>query len=123
MTGGADIHAANRRGYQAIHEASVGNADLSLAQQERQAETLKILIARGARLDTFNKNGMTPMHIAIRCRSILAVETLIKAGSSRVLTNRNGTTPLKLAQVTSGKCGSGTDCARAAQIAIIKYLS
>src|SRR5947209_5417167 len=65
---GADCHARNRRGAQPLHYA----ADANRSEPAAQAETIAYLLSVGAEPDAVDKNGVTPLHRAVRTRSLPA---------------------------------------------------
>src|SRR5262249_5525994 len=62
----------------------------------------------------------SPLHRAVRTRCAAAAECLLQAGADPTLRNKSGSTPFHLAVQTTGRGGSGTDEAKAAQEQIIR---
>jgi len=115
---GADIHARNRRGATALHYAADTNRDAP----EAQAATVTQLLRAGAQPDACDKSGTAPLHRAVRTRGTAAVRALIAGGADVNLCNGNGSLPLDLAHRATGRSGSGTPEAKAAQAEIIRLL-
>ena len=66
-----------------------------------QIEAIKVLVARGARLDAKTLSGFTPLHyLAVRrsANSIAAAKILLDAGASSSVENGNASTPEQLAR-------------------------
>ena len=116
---GADVAARNRRGAQPLHYAADGGPGV---RAEAQAETIAFLIEKGAGPDALDKSGVAPLHRAVRQRSAVAVDALLRNGADVRLKNKNGSTPLHLAVQNTGKSGSGSPEAKAAQREIIELL-
>lgn len=85
----------------------------------RQVETIRRLLAAGASINAQDKNGATPLHRAVRTRGADAVRCLLEAGSDPLLKNKPGSTAFHLAVQNTGRGGSGSDAAKAAQRQII----
>jgi len=78
------------------------------------------LLAAGADVNAQDKNGATALHRAVRTRCVAAVRVLLKAGANPTRRNKPGSTAFHLAVQNTGRGGSGTDKARAAQREIIE---
>src|SRR6185295_12277382 len=78
------------------------------------------LLGAGADVNARDKNGATPLHRAVRTRCAAAVRVLLEAGANPRVRNKPGSTPFHLAVQNTGRGGSGTDEARAAQREIIR---
>jgi hypothetical protein len=120
---GADPNAMmNHRASGPLHYA----ADTCLSSRawsaRRQVETIGCLLEAGARINAQDKNGATALHRAVRTRGAEAVRCLLKAGSDPSLKNKSGSTALHLAVQNTGRGGSGSDGAKAAQRRIIEEL-
>lgn len=115
---GADCKAKNRRGAEPIHYAADANHGDLIAQ----AETISYLLSVGANPNVMDKSGVTPLHRAVRTRSLPAVRTLLDGGADPNAQNKTGSTPLDLALHPSGRRGSGSDHARSQRKGIIKLL-
>ncbi len=115
---GADLAARNRRGATPLHYA----ADANHYAPEAQAATVVVLLKAGAIVDAPDKSGVTALHRAVRTRAVTAVEALLAGGADTNLPNGSGSTPLFLAGRTTGRGGTGTPEARAAQGEIIGML-
>lgn len=115
---GADVSARNRRGAQAIHYA----ADAGRWEPTAQGRMIAYLLSAGADANAVDKNGVAPLHRAVRTRSLAAVRALLDGGADVRLRNGAGSTPLHLAVQTTGATGSGSERARDQQAAIIRLL-
>jgi ankyrin repeat protein len=115
---GAHCRARNRRGAEPLHYA----ADANHWDPAAQAETIKYLLSVGADANAQDKNGVTPVHRAVRTRSLPAVRALLDGGANPRSVNGAGSTPLHLAVQTTGRGGSGSEHARAQQAGIIGLL-
>lgn len=115
---GADCHAKNRLGAQPLHYA----ADTNHWEPTAQAETIEYLLSIGADPNAVEKNGVAPLHRAVRTRSLPAVRALLDGGANPRARNKSGSTPLHLAVQTTGRGGSGGEHARQQQSAIISLL-
>lgn len=115
---GADCRAKNRRGAQPLHYA----ADANHWQPAAQAETIEYLLSVGAAPNALDKNGVAPLHRAVRTRSLPAVRALLDGGADSRAPNQSGSTPLHLAVQTTGRGGSGSEHARQQQAGIIRLL-
>ena len=120
---GADVNARNRRGAAPLHFASVGQPGSASWNPEAQVETITSLVRAGALVDAADKGGVTPLHRAVRTRCAAAVCALLALGADPRRRNGGGSTPLKLARLTTGRGGSGTDEARAQQTEILRVLA
>src|SRR4029079_4483947 len=80
------------------------------------------LLDGGADIHAQDKNGATPLHRAVRTRCAAAVQCLLKAGADPEVKNKPGSTPLHLAVQNTGRGGSGSAEAIAAQRRIIEEL-
>ena len=83
---------------------------------------IAFLIEKGADPNALDQSGVAPLHRAVRQRSAKAVDSLLRNGADVRLKNKNGSTPLHLAVQNTGKSGSGSPEAKAAQRAIIELL-
>ena len=117
---GADVRAKNRHGYEPLHAAAAGQPSSRRWNPAAQSNMVKLLIAAGANPNATDKRGVTPLHIAVRTRCAAAVESLLRRGADRMLTNKNGSTPLKLAEMNTGRGGSGSEEAKAQQLQILR---
>ncbi|HZP04867.1 MAG TPA: ankyrin repeat domain-containing protein [Terracidiphilus sp.] len=119
---GALINAKNRHGAEPLHAAAVGQPGTPDWNLLEQSKMLELLIDAGSDPNTTDKRGVTPLHIAVRTRSAAAVETLLRRGADPTRTNKSGSTALKLAKLSTGKSGSGSEEARAQQQQILRLL-
>ena len=115
---GADCHARNRRGAQALHYA----ADTNHWEPAAQAQTIQYLLSIGADPNALDNSGVAPLHRAIRTRSLPAVQCLLDGGADPRAPNKAGSTPMHLAAKTTGRSGSGSVHARQQQAGIISLL-
>jgi ankyrin repeat protein len=122
IAAGASVAAKNRRGWTALHHAADSHPNQPHWDPGRQAQTIAALAAAGADLNALDGNGTTPLHRAIRTRGAAAVAALLEAGADPAARTRNGTTSLRLANVTSGRGGSGSPRAKAEQARIVELL-
>jgi hypothetical protein len=115
---GADCHAKNRRGAQPLHYT----ADANHSNPTAQAETIESLLSVGADPNALDKSGVTPLHRAVRKRSLPAVRALLDGSANPRMPNKSGSTPLHLAAQTTGRGESGSEHARQQQTGIIRLL-
>ena len=115
---GADCRAKNRRGAEPLHYA----ADANRWHPQAQAETIEYLLSVGADPNTLDKSGVSPLHRAVRTRSLPAVRALLDGGANPRAPNKAGSTPLHLAVQSTGRGGAGSDQAREQQAGIIALL-
>jgi ankyrin repeat protein len=104
----------------ALHLAAAGYISGPAYDPERQVKTIELLLAAGADVNAQDKNGAAPLHRAVRTRCAAAVRFLLKAGANPTLRNKPGSTAFHLAVQNTGRGGSGTHKARAAQREIIE---
>ena len=88
----------------------------------RRQATIACLIAAGADPNAPDQGGATPLHKAVRTRCAAAVKALVDGGADPRRKNKSGSTALRLAQVNSGRGGSGSPEARAEQQEILLVL-
>lgn len=125
LAAGADPNAAgNHRHSTPLHYAADGNPGGPAWDPARQVKTIALLLAAGADLSAADKNGATPLHRAVRTRSAAAVTCLLDTGADALRKNKPGSTAFHLAVQNTGRGGSGTAAALAAQRQIIaEFLS
>jgi hypothetical protein len=120
LAAGADPNARmNHRESRPLHYAADGQFANPHWDPKQQVETILCLIKSGADIDAPDKNGATPLHRAVRTRCAAAVKCLFDQGSDPMLKNKPGSTPFHLAVQNTGRGGSGTATAKAAQREII----
>jgi ankyrin repeat protein len=115
---GAACRARNRRGAEPLHYAADANRTDPIAQ----ARTIEYLISAGADPNALDRSGVSPLHRAVRTRSLAAVRALVDGGAEPGRPNKAGSTPLHLAVQTTGRGGSGSPHAREQQAAIVRLL-
>jgi ankyrin repeat protein len=121
LASGADPNASmNMRHSGPLHYAADGYINGPDWDPERQVQTIERLLVAGAEVNAQDKNGAAPLHRAVRTRCAAAVRFLLKAGGDPTLRNKPGSTAFHLAVQNTGRGGSGTDKARAAQREIIE---
>ena len=121
LAAGADPNAAaNHRRSTPLHYAADGYLNNPDWDAKKQVETIRCLLAAGARINVQDKNGATPLHRAVRTRCAAAVRFLLRHGSDPKLENITGSTPFHLAVQNTGRGGSGAEAAKAAQREIIE---
>ena len=82
-----------------------------------QAEEIAALIRDGADVGETDKNGVTPLHHAVRFRSPAAVRALIESGANVDQTcKRSGSTALHRAVTSTGAPGTAGKHAEAREI-------
>jgi hypothetical protein len=117
LAAGADANAAgNHRRSSPLHYAADGNGCAS----ERQLAMIRLLLEAGADIHAQDKNGATPLHRAVRTRCAAAVKCLLDAGADATIRNLPGSTAFHLAVQNTGRGGSGSERAKAAQREIIE---
>lgn len=120
LDAGADVRAKNRRGAEPLHYGSDGRP--GQGDPDAQRAMIELLVDAGADANALDKSGVAPIHRAVRTRAIGAVNGLLSRGADPRKPNKGGSTPLALATSTTGKSGSGSDAARAAQAQIVAVL-
>ncbi len=111
--------AANHRRGTPLHYAADGYIIGPAWNAIDQVAMLRCLIEAGAAIDFQDKNGATPLHRAVRTRCAAAVKYLLESGCDPMIKNKPGSTPFHLAVQNTGRGGSGSAAAIAAQRAII----
>jgi len=120
LAAGADPNSAmNHRQSGPLHYAADGYINGPDWDAKRQVQTIHFLLDAGADINAQDKNGAAPLHRAVRTRCTAAVRCLLKAGSDPTLKNKPGSTPFHLAVQNTGRGGTGTEAAKAAQRQII----
>ncbi len=120
---GANVRARNRRGAEPLHAAAVGNPGSPAFNPQAQVATIACLIAAGADPNAADVGGITPLHRAVRTRCAAAVNALLEHGADVGRASSSGSTALKLAQLTTGRGGSGSHAAKAQQQQILQLLA
>ena len=119
---GADVAARNRRKAQPLHYAVAGSPGLPGRLRADQVKVIELLIAAGADPNGVDMGGVTPLHRAVRNRCTEAVRALLENGADPKRPNGAGSTPMRLAEVTSGRGGTGLAEAKAEQARIVALL-
>jgi ankyrin repeat protein len=90
-------------------------------QPADQRKRIVALLKRGADIHETDKNGVTPLHHAVRFRSLAAVKTLLEHGANvNKVCRRSGSTPLHRAVTQTG--APGTAGRQRAAAAIVQLL-
>jgi hypothetical protein len=113
IAAGADVSARNRRGATPLHYAADGVPGSSSWDPDAQAATAQLLLDGGADPNDYDDSGVTPLHRAVRNRCAAVVSALLDAGGQPFLQSKSGSTALDLAQMTTGRGGSGSPAAKA----------
>jgi ankyrin repeat protein len=119
---GSDLGAKNRLGAEPLHLAAMGTPGAPRFNPLAQAATITCLIEAGSNPNAHDKQGVAPLHRAVRTRCAAAVQALLAGGANPTLANKSGSTPMKLAQMTTGRGGSGSPDAKAQQQEIVRLL-
>ena len=86
-------------------------------EPDKQRAEIEALIEAGADIHETDKNGVTPLHHAVRFRSPAAVETLLRRGAAVNQTcKRSGSTALHRAVTSTGTPGTSGKHLQARQI-------
>lgn len=75
-------------------DISTGESALHLVTERRDATWLRFLLGRGGNANLADRNGVTPLQLAVNLGWIDGVELLVGAGAEVDLTNAAGETPL-----------------------------
>jgi ankyrin repeat protein len=73
------------------------NVDNKLIPEKTKVKLLQFFIRRGAPINTYNKNRLTPLHIAIKNGDSEIVQHLLKIGANPNAETYNKVTPIQLA--------------------------
>jgi hypothetical protein len=95
---GANTAATDRLGKTALHRV----ADLRRTDGPRAARVAVMLIERGAPVDGRNRDGVTPLHQAVRARNLALAEVLLDRGANPNAPDKRGSTPLHRASASTG---------------------
>lgn len=120
---GADVRARNRRGAEPLHAAIMGAPGSTTWDPVGQVAIIGYLVSAGADVNATAAGGVTPLHRAVRNRCSAAVDALLRAGADPLLANDSGSTAADLAQLTTGRGGTGSPEAKAEQQIIIERLA
>lgn len=120
VAAGADVHAKNRHGEEALHYAAVGSPGSRRWNPPAQVKTITCLIKAGADPNAVNRTGISPLHRAVRTRCADAVSVLLAQGADPARKNKSGSTPLLLARLNTGRGGSGSPEAKLQQKEILR---
>ena len=119
---GSDARAKNRLGAEPLHLAAMGMPGAPHFNPPAQTATIACLIEAGSDPDARDKQGVAPLHRAVRTRCAAAVAALLAGGADPHATNKSGSTPMKLAEMTTGRGGSGSLDAKTEQQEIVRLL-
>jgi ankyrin repeat protein len=117
---GAAVDAANRHRQQPLHYAVDGGPD---AANWDPPATISALLDGGADPNATDTSGTTPPHRAVRNRCAAAVKVLLARGADPFRKNNSGSTPAHLANLTTGRGGTGTPAAKTQQQEIVRLLA
>ncbi|KAJ8399915.1 hypothetical protein AAFF_G00406450 [Aldrovandia affinis] len=86
------------------HDSDSGETPLSVAVQSEQGggEGIRMLVSGGAHIDFRAKDGLTPVHKAVRAQNHAALLALLTLGASPDYKDRWGLTPLYHTVLTGG---------------------
>ena len=109
LRSGSDPNVENRRAATPLHYACDARPRLGgIWDPEAQGALIGLLVEHGARVDHPDSGGATPLHRAVRARSVGAVRDLLSFGASTDCRLRaRGSTPLHLAAQSTGASGTG----------------
>jgi ankyrin repeat protein len=122
VASGASVLARNRRGAEPIHYVAVGWPEESERDSAARALIVADLVKAGAEPNALDANGSSPLHRAVRNRTLPVVQSLVEHGADPLLRNGSGSTPLHLAVRNTGRSGSGSAVAQREQGRIITLL-
>ncbi|MCZ7647258.1 MAG: ankyrin repeat domain-containing protein [Planctomycetota bacterium] len=94
--------------------------DVRAAEPKAQRKVLETLRKAGAKLDGANFRRVTPLHVAVRARSVAAVEFLLRHGAQvDAEDSGRGSTPLRRAVTNTGAGGTKGRTDEALRIALL----
>jgi len=118
---GSDPNASmNHRHSNPLHYAADGYIMGAAWDPELQVQTIECLLEDGAEVNAQDKNGATALHRAVRTRCAAAACVPLKAGGDPTLRNKAGSTAFHLGVQNTGRGGTRTEEARAAQHEIVE---
>jgi len=126
LQSGSDPNAKNRRGASPLHYACDARPNSGGSwDPAAQVAVIASLVGHGAVLDSADRAGSTPLHRAVRARSVSAVRKLLELGARTDCRLRpRGSTPLHLAAQSTGASGTaGTLDAQLEIIALFRQFS
>lgn len=87
------------------------------ADPRRQAAVMRLLLRRGGDVNETDKNGVTPLHRAVRFRSPAAVKILLEHGADvDAIDRRTRSTPLHRAVTSTGAPATAGKAQQAVEI-------
>ncbi|CAE8710624.1 unnamed protein product, partial [Polarella glacialis] len=92
----ADVHAA----------AEDGETPLHLAAQDGQEQTIRLLVAAGARVDATSEDGETPLHVAVQhcgSKALGHIATLVELRADPSICDGEGRDALATARVMTNR--------------------
>src|SRR3954453_819200 len=81
LAAGAPVDAVNRRGATVLHYACDPRPSSATWDPTRQRRMIELLVSHGASVDRQDRDGVAPLHRAVRARSPGAVAALLSAGA------------------------------------------
>ncbi|MGI9429104.1 MAG: ankyrin repeat domain-containing protein [Bythopirellula sp.] len=113
----ADLRAAAKSGCD-LSGCLLSAASAHDPDSKQQRAVIRYLVKGGVSVNETDKNGVTPLHRAVRFRSLAAVQLLLELGADVNATDRrSGSTPLHRAVTNTGAPATADKQAIAAKIA------
>jgi tankyrase len=101
-----------------LHGALLSASSAHDAEARLQVRVIRYLLQRGAYVNETDKNGVTPLHRAVRFRSPAAVKELIAQGADvNAVDKKSRSTPLHRAVTNTGAPATAGKADRAVEIA------
>jgi ankyrin repeat protein len=95
-----DLHRVNEEGNNALHISATHPT-----RAKHTVKTIKTLVDLGVNVDAHNKEGKTPLHVAVSSSNNEGAKVLLDCKANPNLANENGITPL---QIAVEKCNTDT---------------